>query len=505
MKFNSVNKSILLMLVTAMILVTACTGAKQEPASSSPAPTAGETASPGGAAESEAPALEPVELVWYMAVGKQEPDLNLVQDEVNKYLQEKINATVKLIPVAFGDYEAKMNTVVAAGEDFDIMWNGFVFPYEKNARKGAFLAIDELLDQYAPNLKQNTPPVVWDALKIDGQTYAIPNMQTLSTQYGVVVQKRFADKYNLDPASIKKMEDLEPFLEQIKNNEPDIIPYGNFGNQYYPIDNDYYNVPGGLGFLIKRSDGSLQQFANAELNGTLASKWYKMGYIYKDASTAKQADFHNKGLTAVEGDTTIKPGIEQEIKMNNGGFDVIAIPTGPLVTQGFSPDTLQAISRTSKNPERAMMLLELVNTDKYLYNLLCNGIEGKHYVKDGNIIRMVQNSGYSPGVDWAIGSVYNSYLKEGQPEDIWEATRKRDFEAELNPYGAFKFNSEPVKTEIANVSAIADEYRMGIATGTLDFATTWPKVVERYKKAGSDKIFDEVQAQLNVYIQEKGL
>ena len=41
--------------------------------------------------------------------------------------------------------------------------------------------------------------------------------------------------------------------------------------------------------------------------------------------------------------------------------------------------TMMAISTASKNPERAMMFLNLLNTDPYLMTLLNYGVEGVHY------------------------------------------------------------------------------------------------------------------------------
>ncbi|MBO9607661.1 MAG: ABC transporter substrate-binding protein [Paenibacillaceae bacterium] len=502
----SFKQMLSLLLGASLLFVAACSGKTAD----APKPSASVSPSAGAASASPASAspsakLDPVELTWYYGVSKQEPDQKLVQDEVNNYLQAKLNTTIKLIPVEFGNYGQKLNTVIAAGDTFDILWNGFAFNHEQNMRKGAFLAIDELLDKYAPNIKKNTPQIVWDSLKIEGKTYAIPNMQTMSGQYGVLVQKRLADKYKLDPSKIKKMEDLEPFLEQVKNGEKDIIPYGNFGNQYYPM-NDIWGIPPD-GFGVKKGDSShaLIRHFNEEAY-KLASSWYKKGYIYKDAATSKYNDFYSKGLLAVIGVTTLKPGVEAEAKLNNGGNDVIAIPLAPVTTQGFSPDTLQSISRTSKHPDRAMMVLDLVNSDPYLYNLLCNGIEGKHYDKlQGGTIKLKENGAYKPNVDWVFGSVFNSYVKEGQPLTIWTETKKRDETAEVNPYGAFKFNSEPVKTEMANEQAVLNEYRMGLATGTLDFETTWPKVNERLQKAGEDKIFAEVQKQFDQFLKDKGM
>ena len=67
------------------------------------------------------------------------------------------------------------------------------------------------------------------------------------------------------------------------------------------------------------------------------------------------------------------------------------------------------ISRTSKNPEKAFKFIELVNTDKDLYNLICFGIEGKHYNLDENG-RVVFNDqgGYIPKACWKFGNQFNA-------------------------------------------------------------------------------------------------
>ncbi|THF73341.1 ABC transporter substrate-binding protein [Cohnella fermenti] len=467
---------------------------------------------PSGSPETSetAQSLDPVQLTWYYPLTQQQADQQMVEDEVNKYIKDKINATVKLMPVSVGDYVQKMNTVLAAGEEFDILWTGYLLHTEVLASKGALQPLDELLTNDAPELKAAVPQVIWDGLKIDGQLYGIPNQQISAFRNGVLVQKRFADKYNLDVSSIKKMEDLEPFLEQIKQNEPDIIPYGNFGSQYYPHSPNW-SVPVGSDyhFFVKKGDTSYQllNYPEEDLDAyRLASKWYKAGYIYKDAGTSKMTDFEPQGLIAVLGSTTLKPGIEQDEQAKNGGNEVIAIPLEDWYTNGYSDSTNQAISRTSRNPESAMMFLNLVNTDKTLYNLLINGIEGVHYDKiSDDVIKAKDGSRYAPNMDWVFGSVFNSYLKEGQSATIWEETKKINETAEVNPIGGFKFNSEPVSTELANLNAVWGEYKQGLATGTLDFDTTWPKLQERLKKAGQEKYAAEVAKQFNEYLEQRGL
>lgn len=148
--------------------------------------------------------LKPVELTWYYPLSQLQADQDKVQEEVNKITKAKINATVKLMPVAIGDYVQKMNTVLAAGEKFDILWTGYMLKPEELVRKGAIQPMDKLLEEYAPELKAEVPQVMWDGLSVDGEIYGIPNQQINGSRYGFIIQKRFADKYNLDTASIKK-------------------------------------------------------------------------------------------------------------------------------------------------------------------------------------------------------------------------------------------------------------------------------------------------------------
>ncbi len=68
----------------------------------------------------------------------------------------------------------------------------------------------------------------------------------------------------------------------------------------------------------------------------------------------------------------------------------------PYVTNASTTGAMTAISSTSKHPEKAMELINLVNTDSTLRNLLMFGIEGTHYEKvSDNQIKRDPNGPYS--------------------------------------------------------------------------------------------------------------
>ncbi|MDR3146429.1 MAG: DUF3502 domain-containing protein [Treponema sp.] len=142
----------------------------------------------------------------------------------------------------------------------------------------------------------------------------------------------------------------------------------------------------------------------------------------------------------------------------------------------------------------------LVNTDKYLYNLITQGIEGKHYTKiDANFIRPIPNSGYAPNADWMYGNQFLAYFKEGQNVTDWDDTMTMNKSAKASPALGFAFDSVPVQTELASVSAVVKEYELSLSTGAVDPARVLPEFLDKLRGAGSERIIAEVQRQLDAW------
>ncbi|MDR6550679.1 ABC transporter substrate-binding protein [Paenibacillus qinlingensis] len=445
------------------------------------------------------------ELIWYYPQNKASTDLHLVNAEVNRLIKDKIHASVKLQPVDFANYEQKLNTLVAASDPMDIVWtSNWLFSWDANARKGVFQPLDELLQRYGQKLRASMSPRFWNDGKLDGKQLAVPNYQIAAMRPSLVIQKRFVDKYKLNLSAIRKIDDIEPFLKQLKEGEPGIIPFGTtrgfFMNHIYGIDwrVSVYQGDANHRVLPDVTPEMRQNFA-------LAHSWYDKGYINQDAATLKNAaDVYNKGNTAVWFDFTGKPGSEAEFKAGGGGFDVVLVPLAKPSFNG-AVSSMNAISRTSKHPEKAMQLLELVNTDKQLYNTLVYGIEGKHYKRgDGNYVKLNVDSGYFTNTDWVFGNIRNEYLPEGAPADKIEQTVRINEEAEVSPYYDFVFRTDDLKAELANVKAVNDEYYAALATGTVDPAKFMLIYEEKLKRAGSEVIRAEKQRQLDDWLKAKG-
>lgn len=495
MKKTFVSRVVIGMMILCLVVALAACGSKDnKAASTNPAD------------------LKPVELIWYLPESAIPADLKTVEEEVNKITRAKINATVKLNVVAFGDYTQKMNTVVASGEKADLIWtSNWNFDYVQNQSKGAFLALDDLIDKYAPDVKKSMPQFVWDATKIAGKIYGVPNYQTVTNTEGFIVLKEIADKYKLDLSKLKKLNDIEPMLAQVKAGEKADFVYplyrlGNFGNmaRMYNLEPIIANIA----FInLKDPNKVLSVFDTPEYMDYINTVrgWYLKGYINQDAATLKAlTDLQKSGKVLFGYHNALKPGGEAETKVQMGGRDVIyGKTTETYAGTNTIITTMQAINAKSANPERAMMLVNLVNTDETLYNLMKLGVEGKHYTKnaDGSA-KIIKDGGYAMA-DWTIGNVFKGLILEGKDPKVAEATRKENEGAKPSPIMGFKFQPGAVSAEISNVTALIDEYGPGFNTGTVEAKDKMTEYKDKLKKAGIDKIIAEVQKQLDEWKKTK--
>ena len=101
----------------------------------------------GKKAETNSNGEEIVELTWYQ-VGDNQKDDSAVLEEVNKYTEEKIGVKLNIVKVGWGDYNQKMQVVINTGDAWDMCFTcSWTNDYLQNAQKGAFLELDDLLDQ----------------------------------------------------------------------------------------------------------------------------------------------------------------------------------------------------------------------------------------------------------------------------------------------------------------------------------------------------------------------
>ncbi|SFT08447.1 carbohydrate ABC transporter substrate-binding protein, CUT1 family [Paenibacillus sp. BC26] len=524
MKMKKMKKAaplVVASIVSASLLLSGCgknndqSASNEKPANDTKQEATATNETPATNEAPAAPELAPYKLKMVVPGGAVPKDLALVNEEISKYLKDKINASFELDVIDWGSWQDKVNLKFASSEQFDLLqtmnWDNF----GTKIQQGNIIDLTELIDKNAPDLKTVINPALLEGSKVNGRNYGIPINKELASQAGVMLRKDLVDKYKIDITQIKKVEDLEPIYQMIKEKESGVVPL--YLNKDTSVD-WIYN-PMNFEDLGDSSPGSVVRGANdfkvvssietpqvkAELD--LARKWFLAGYVNKDAATAADISGALKAGKAFSYVQQLKPGKDAEDSLANGVEFVQVELTKPIVRTADTTGSMTSISRTSKDPDRAMMFLNLLYTDKYLVNLLAFGIEGKHFVKKSdNVIDFPEGvdaatSGYVLNGAWMFGNQFNDYLWANENPNKWDNFLKFNESAEKSSVLGFVFNPEPVKNEIAAFNNAKKEFEPALFTGTVDPNEFLPKYINKLKSIGVDKIIAEKQKQLDEWVK----
>ena len=446
---------------------------------------------------------DPYEIQWYFTGNPNQTDIASVEAALNEYLKEKINATVKMNSLDYATYENKINMMLAGNEALDLMFTTtWCANYTLNVSKGAFRPLDELLDQYAPKTKELLGEEFLKGPRVDGQLYGIPANKDKGHNWGFVYRKDLADKYNIDMSQVHGFEDLIPILDIIKENEPDVTPLGMGGGRTTVNALDFNlinNLMGGF-FPDSDSDTLVNLYETPEYKEALdlARRLYEGGYVRKDAAISQNYSSLQKEGAFFVSLEQCKPGKADELSASSNGYTFAQQDiTPPRTTTDDTLGSMMAIPVNSKNPERVMMFIELINTDPYVNNLINYGIEDKHYTKvSDNIIEVNKDGGYTQaGSQWQFGNVFLNYILTNESPTKFEDLEAFNEQSEPLKTLGFSFDTEPVKNEVVACENVKKEFVLPLETGSVDPNEVLPQFLEKLKQAGSDKIMAEMQRQ----------
>jgi putative aldouronate transport system substrate-binding protein len=521
---------LMLFLMSFSLVLAGCSSSKNEGQSASPSPSSqgSQSASPS------TKALDPYEVVMVYPDGKQN-DLSTVQSAMNDYLKQTypdMNMTVKLNPIDWSAYGDKTNLMMSSGEKFDLLWTANWMGFESQVVKGAFLPLDDLINQYGPDIKAVEGNLL-DGARRGGKLYGVHVHQELGNPQGIVLSKALVDKYNFDLSALKSGEfkDLEPILQTIKEKEPGVTPAVGpaFPLNAYFGSGSMESIIGPVGVDQRDTDAN-NKYKVVDMYETprymelaqLTHDWYKKGYLNKDATTPG-VDIYKKlqaktAFASIGSDLEIVKDMEigkpapMANKSTQLGVDLIQIPMNidRLHTSKLAA-TLQAISQTSKDPARAMMLLNLFYKDQKLLTLFNFGVEGKHYVlKNGQVAlpdgKTQDNVGFYHDNMWQLGNQMLNYTRVGEDPDKYKNYEQfnEKVKSQSSPLFGFVFDPEPVKNELIAVGKVQSTYDPGLQSGQLDPAVELPKMINKLKTAGLDKIIAEAQKQEDAWRAANG-
>ena len=439
-----------------------------------------------------------VPTITWLVPGDDQPDLDSVLAEANKIVEEKIGAKLDMQFIPTGSYSEKMKMNMASGYDYDLCFTSdWLNNYDEAVRNGGLYD----LTAYLEDIKTLIPEDIIKNVSYDGKIYGIPNIQIFAMPLAVKARKDLLAKYNFDLQSIKTVEDVEPFLQTIKENEPALYPYRSLWSVSPWVRNASMEFGASCIHFDYETHEIYPSWESEEWMTAILKlrDWYEKGYIRSDVdSQGDDTTEYKQGKYAVCIDSW-KPG--QDATDPNYEYKIVC-PARKEMNTGVS--TMISVGAKSKNPDKAFEFIKLINTDVELYNIICNGIEGTHYnFNSDGLIVPVENSGYKPDSDWEFGNQFNAYVKEGMEPDVWEKTKQLNDEALSNPLAGFHLDKEPISVELSNIKAVIDEYRGNDCTGLIaatNFDEHLAEFKDKLKVAGIEKAMEEIKAQVNKHL-----
>ena len=455
-----------------------------------------------------------VEIEFYMAGTRQEPDTGLVMEKVNEYLKDKINAKINYHVIDWGSYDHKMNTMLASGEPMDIIFTtNWTANFRLNATTGYFLALDDYLKQ-SSTIEKIVGKDFLDGSSINGKHYGLPSNGTKAHSWGYALKKDLVEKYDIDLSSIKTTRDLVPYFEEIKADEPGVYPLLllNMDTPYHLLDWDALSdddIPGAL-YPDGRNTKVVNQFLAPETIDYYNEmrEYFLKGYVPQDAATMA-SDNQMKSGKYFASVTPIVPGKEATLYNTTGIQWATVQITKPAVSSRETTGSLLAIPTSSKNPERAFRFIEMLYTDKYLRNLFSFGIENVHYTinPDGRVkLTKEGNDKYNPGGSgWKYGDQFKDLLYETEDPQKFKLYDEFNKSATVMPSLGFIFDkTDEVENKMLSCKTVVQNYYKQLFSGSVDVDSTVAKFERDLKAAGVDDVINEMQKQYDEWLGKKG-
>ena len=433
-----------------------------------------------------------------------------VMAEFNKLLEEKYSMHLEFNPI--GSYNEKMNVMLAAQDEMDLLYVGGAGSMQDWAKNGALVDITELLPKYAPKLYASMDENVWKAASIDGRIYTTPNWQIQARSAVVVFPTNMLEETGFTTDDFSKPEDLDKYMVAVNKVKPEAneLLATAFTHEAYGFVGSYANDPLTVFDIEYCENGEKPEIVCAYFEKEFEDfvneryDWFQRGLISNIYNPDTQGAF-KRGMQPWFYGSTWKPGSEEEYD-SNLGVDVEVKQFSPSVmTTDAILATSTAVSATSKHPEKAVEFLEIINNDKELYNMLCFGVEGIDYTKVDDVhIKLTDTTAYYQ-FNWAIGNVANSYLLETEYAEKWEDTKKVNDEALRSPLLGMLFDREAgdISTLYADCETVASSRMSKLANGRIeDPAAAIEELRQALKDAGIDELLENINAQVDAWWKE---
>lgn len=461
---------------------------------------------------------EHVDLTMYL-VGDTPETYDDIIAKVNEITEREINASLEVKWLSWSEYDSKYSLLFSGKEDFDVIYTASGWcHYEQTVALGGFMELTEdLLSTYMPDVWEQLPETAWNQAKIDGKVYMVPANFVEVNPTTIAVRTDWLKEFGMN--DIGSWDDLVAFMKACGENGKNAFAVKEDNPWTMYTKNTPYCNLGGNGFIYYNGydaeDGQLISLFDMEEFRDYCHQMKEVadaGAIPGDVLSASIEERQNYIANGKAGFCLWNVGtckvIANEINAAHPECEMQIFEFAEDNTYIATPYTsnAMAINANSKNPERAMMLLNLLATNQEIMDLTILGIQGVNWeFNDDGTYSVLQPYNASNYWGWRNRNLLRTpYNPAATDVDVkYEQMMERFYES-LKPEHAldcFSFDTTPVSTQVAAVDAAGGTYWYPLVCGLVDDVDA---TIEQYKTAmetaGLQDIIDEAQRQVDAYM-----
>ncbi len=474
-------------------------------------------------AEGSGESLEHVTLeVIMIGNGTKKDAADEVFKAISDYVADRLNAEIILTCYPSSDLTQKLLMRLVAGEPWDINFDSDWTGYYKMIAQEGYMDVSELLPVYAPNLyatyeKAGTLDAIRDS---EGRITALPWTMVSNNRLFFRWRGDLADAAGLtyDTSKMGTIEDVYQVCSDLHKAYPDLYIVDSLPMDMFMTKYNLYHI--GHGYCVDLTDPECKLIPIEETPvirecAEWTKKFIDEGIIWADAFTYSHdpLTLWMQGKMIATTSSVTHEFCNYVLPMNdeNARTDYFMYYPENYYPNRSPLANALCISAISENPERALMFLDMLETDKGLFDLLLYGIEGKTYVVDEN-----GAARYPAGMDsttsnymdfsgrWAFWKPQFMRPDDRYPQGFWQNEADFATNYEYNtvcPIISFAPNLDDINVEVSERDAVFMDCQTLAQTRSIDDIDAF--VAEYSKKlvdADAGVVLNELQAQIDAYL-----
>lgn len=468
---------------------------------------------------------EHVDLKMYL-VGDKPEGFDDVYAKINEILEAKLNCSLSVDWLDWSEHTTKYSLLFSGNEDFDMIFTATSWcHYEQTVALGGFKALDEdFIKTYAPDIWETLPEIAWQQATIDGSIYMVPANYTEVTPDCYAIRGDLMDEYGID--DVASYEDVVNFFKA--SAEHGIYGTTRAGGLYWPWFHSLgYEIIGGA-----PSEGELVLFNSMDPNDTnikYVLEWDAFSdYCHEMKELADAGCWPTDVLSSTaERQDGLVTGRASTLGWNLASCKLYAeqanaehpdwnINVYHVAKDGTYVGTRyinggMGININSKNPERAMMVINEFATNQEIQDLAQLGIEGVNWEPVGdNQYKVVDGNQYTTSNNWGWRNM--DIMRTVSLENPTELeTKAAELEKhylentrEYHVLDGFTFDTTPVSVQYAAVEAAMGTYFDPLLSGLVDDVdSTLEQLRSALDAAGVQDVLTEMQKQVDAYVADR--